>query len=373
MKSVLLFENGAEDFFKSRLPYANFLKKRGFEVIALIPKNDFQIKTDIIIIQYDFERKNRGLFQIISLVKVALKIIQEKKIDIIHSFRLQPNIINVLTNFFNKKKVILHITGLGIAFSNGKVKYLFLRFISYLIYQILFIRANKIITQNDDDFNDLNVLGIFSKKNKIIYGSGVDIDYYNPERSTLKKIVTKSHKKNKKIHFLYVSRFIFEKGVFELLYAFQKAKKINNNIHLTLIGWIDEENPRCISKISLKKWINKSYLTFIRKNNNLLDHYNQTDCFVFPSRYREGIPRVLLEALSMKLPIITSNYPGCKLTVTDNANGLLINPNSIDEISEAILKISSKPNLKKMGFESRQLAISKFSNQLIFNQFVTAY
>ena len=108
MKRILLFEAGASDFYKARLPYANFLEKKGYKVFALVPKTKFKTNFNISIIEYDFTRKNKGISQIISLVKLVLKVIKENKIDVIHSFRFQPNIINVLANFFNKKTVITH-------------------------------------------------------------------------------------------------------------------------------------------------------------------------------------------------------------------------------------------------------------------------
>lgn len=375
MKRILLFENGAVDFYKARIPYANFLQNNGYTVFALVPRSEYNINININIIEYDFERKNKGLFQILTLVKLLYNIIKDNKIDIIHSYRFQPNIINTLANFFNKKKVVTHITGLGIAFSNSNNKYLTLKFISYIIYHFIFLRSNKVITQNDCDFKDLDFLNLFSKKNIIIYGSGVDVNFYDPTKNISGDAGEIFFRYKNKINFLFVSRFLFEKGVMELLKGFEKASKNNPNIHLTMIGWVDKDNPRGINEDFLQNWYSKAFVTFIGKKKNLFNYYKNADCFIFPSRYREGIPRVLLEALSMKKPIITSNYPGCRLTVTNNFNGILIDPNSINQIENAIITISSNSNsnLLKMGAASRNLAISKFSSNVIFEKLLNSY
>jgi glycosyltransferase involved in cell wall biosynthesis len=97
-----------------------------------------------------------------------------------------------------------------------------------------------------------------------------------------------------------------------------------------------------------------------------------SDVFIFPSYYREGVPRSLLEALSMGLPIITTDMPGCKDTVHDNINGILITPMSVDSIINAIKLIMSK-NKKEMGDVSRTLAVEKFQDKLIFKQIESLY
>ena len=66
------------------------------------------------------------------------------------------------------------------------------------------------------------------------------------------------------------------------------------------------------------------------------------DVFIFPSYYREGVPRGVLEALAIGLPIITTDMPGCNLTVQDGVNGYLIKPRSVDAIVPRCFRLYEK-------------------------------
>jgi glycosyltransferase involved in cell wall biosynthesis len=82
---------------------------------------------------------------------------------------------------------------------------------------------------------------------------------------------------------------------------------------------------------------------------------------VLPSSYREGVPRIILEAMSMGRAIITTDSPGCRETVIDGKTGFLIKPKSTDELVSAMLKfVKNKDLIDKMGKKSRQLAEDKF-------------
>jgi glycosyltransferase involved in cell wall biosynthesis len=94
---------------------------------------------------------------------------------------------------------------------------------------------------------------------------------------------------------------------------------------------------------------------------------------LYPSYYREGIPRSVLEALSMSLPIITTKMPGCRLTVIENENGFLIESKSSTEILTAAQKMINEPDLSSFGAKSRQIAETRFSNEIIFKQIKNLY
>jgi len=89
-KRVLLIENFSSDFLKARLPLANFLQKQGYEVFALVPNDGYieNIKNaGIQAIEYDLDRKDKGIRQLIRLTKIYKTVAEENRIDIIHSFR----------------------------------------------------------------------------------------------------------------------------------------------------------------------------------------------------------------------------------------------------------------------------------------------
>jgi len=375
-KRVLLIENFASDFYKARVPFCKFLIAKGWDVYALVP-NDHYLeliqKEGIHVIGYDLNRKDKGLFQLIRLIKIYHQIIKQHNIDIIHSFRFQPNLLNVLANFFNKRKVILHITGLGIAFSNHTPYYLFLRIFSQVIFQIKFFRSDRVIVQNEDDAKDIWFAGSWKKKLHVIKGSGVNTAYFDADLFDKTALKKSYNIKDHSIVFILVTRLIWEKGIKELTDAFGLLQKKHKNIKLWIVGWTDKDNPRHVDEDFINSFENNDSIFFLGKKDNIRELLAVSDVFIYPSYYREGIPRSILEALSMGLPVITTDTPGCNLTVVPGENGYLIDPRSSEDIKDSVTRLIDHDDLKKMGIRSRELAENKFSNSIIFSQFEKLY
>jgi glycosyltransferase involved in cell wall biosynthesis len=375
-KRVLLIENFSSDFLKARLPLAKFLQKQGYEVFALVPNDGYleNIKdAGIQVIGYDLDRKDKGILQLIRLTKIYKIIAKENRIDISHSFRFQPNLVNVLANFFNKRRVVLHVTGLGIAFSNFSTYYRALRFISQLIFQLKLIRANALIVQNEDDKNDLWLSGYWEKKIFLINGSGVNTTIFDQSLYDRKALRKEFGISQQDFVFICVTRLLLEKGIVEMTTAFQKLNELNPNIKLWIVGWADIDNPRHVQKSYIEKFENSTAVKFLGRKDNVNELLAAVDGFIYASYYREGIPRGILEALSMSLPILTTDTPGCKTTVREGQNGYLFKPRSSDEIIKHVLKLINIPEIKAFGLKSRVIADSKFSETIIFSQIEKLY
>jgi N,N'-diacetylbacillosaminyl-diphospho-undecaprenol alpha-1,3-N-acetylgalactosaminyltransferase len=99
-----------------------------------------------------------------------------------------------------------------------------------------------------------------------------------------------------------------------------------------------------------------------------------SDIFVLPSIYREGIPRVLLEAAAMKLPIVTTNSPGCKEVVENGVNGFLVPAHDSTALSNAITSLVKAPELRqRFGQASQQRAVERFDTAVISGQTRNVY
>jgi glycosyltransferase involved in cell wall biosynthesis len=377
MKKILLIENYGSDFYKARIPFAKFLLKKGFDVYAFIPYDDYTEKVNeagIRTISYKFDRKNKGFLQLFTLIFLFRKVINSNNFEIIHSFRFQPNLVNVLANFFNGKLIILHVTGLGIAFSNNNLKYIIFRILSQIVFLLKFIRANKIVFQNNYDASDIWISRFFKRKIKLIYGSGVDIGKFDSSIYNKSQIRLKLNIHQSDLVFICVTRLIWEKGIKELLSAFKLMAKSQINLKLIIVGFVDNDNPRKLNQEFIDSFKNSDSIYFLGKRDDIPDLIEAADVFIYPSYYREGIPRSLLEALSMSKPIITTNTPGCNMTVIDNLNGLLIEPRSSSQIVKAVTFFANNVNLiEGMGINSRLIARNKFSNEIIFEEILKLY
>jgi glycosyltransferase involved in cell wall biosynthesis len=246
--------------------------------------------------------------------------------------------------------------------------------ISHIIFQIKLFRASKIIVQNPEDAKEFWFNRLWNKKIKIINGSGVNITFF--DRSLTDKVVVRSKigLKNDEIAFICITRLIWEKGVQEMICAFQDLQNHRNDIKLLIVGWADEDNPRHVSHSYINNFIGNESIVFMGKRDDIRELLTAADVFLYPSYYREGIPRGILEALSMSLPIITTTMPGCNLTVIENINGYLIAPKSAESIHTAVTKlVQDKHIIKEMGLKSRELAERVFSEQIIFAEIANLY
>jgi len=375
-RSILLIENDATDFYKARLPLALFLIERKWQVTALIPQGEkvsLIEKAGINTLTYSLDRRNKGILQLVKLVSFYKKLLDGHSFDYIHSFRFQPNFISVLVNFFNKKKLILHVTGLGIVFSNESFKYKLLRFASQIIYQIKLIRVNKIIFQNPDDVTTIWFHQFWKRKIEVIYGSGVNTEFYKLQQFDKKLIRLRFGASTSDTIFLCVSRLIWEKGIREMVGAFEKLKQKGYPYKLWIVGSPDTDNPRSLDSAFINRYDNNDTILFLGRHDNVRELLAGADVFLYPSYYREGIPRSILEALSMALPIITSDMPGCNLTVKNGVNGYMIPPRSEEAIYDTVVRITKDDSLAVMGESSRLMAENLFSNSVVFHQIENNY
>ncbi|WP_265503823.1 glycosyltransferase, partial [Providencia heimbachae] len=131
----------------------------------------------------------------------------------------------------------------------------------------------------------------------------------------------KSPDKNNFI-FLFVGRIIKDKGIVELIQAFNKIDKSKYPCKLIIAGDVDNGNKSTISSDDVLQWTSSDNITWLGNVNNMPELYNYCDCIILPS-YREGLSKTLIEAGAMKLPAITTNVPGCQDIISDGINGFL--------------------------------------------------
>ena len=376
-KKIALIENLGIDFYNSRLRYALYLQSLGYDVFAILPNDGFSEVLqhyNINVITVSSNIRGLGVFNKFKYAWDLIKIFKQNKFDIIHTFKLQPNIIGTfIAGILTNAKIINHITGLGTAFTYSSIKYKFLQFVTKTLYKCNYILFRQYsIFQNLYDIKELGLI----KNSFCVYGSSVNEDKFN--NNSISQTIVNDFKKqfnitqSESIKFLFVSRLLKEKGIIELIEGFKLASK-KNKIELFIIGWFDDSNNSSINHFILNDLIrNYDNIKFLGKQNNIPEFLSLVDVSILPTYYREGTPRFLLESMAMKKPIITTNMPGCEHLIFNNENGILIEPRSVNAIEESI-NIICKQDLLKMGESSYNLYHSKFSEKIVFSSLNKIY
>jgi glycosyltransferase involved in cell wall biosynthesis len=175
---------------------------------------------------------------------------------------------------------------------------------------------SKLFILNNGSCNGVDALGKFNKKNILVHDRN---DLYSKLGLNKNNIIIG-----------FVGRLSQDKGINELIIAWDIVKKKNLNIKLILCGPIDERDP--IQNAFLKKIQHDPTIIITGEINDTYLYYSIFNIFILPS-YREGLPTVVLEASSMELPIITTRVTGCVDSIVENSTGIFteINSNSISE------------------------------------------
>jgi len=246
-------------------------------------------------------------------------------------------------------KICSMVTGLGYTFSKETFKQKLVGFIARGLYRTA-LRFNEVVFfQNPDDLSLFRELGLVKEGScpTLINGSGVNLEYYSPRPLPARP------------SFLLVARLIVEKGICEYAEAARILKQKYPSVSFRLVGEIDV-NPSAIPSDQLQAWIDDGVIDYLGKLDDVRPAIEASSVYVLPS-YREGVPRSVLEAMSMGRAVITTDTPGCRETVVDAANGLLVPPKDATSLAQAMETFIIDPGLAAtMGRQSRLLAEERF-------------
>lgn len=353
---IVISINTSWNVYNFRFNLIKKLQNLGHSIIAVAPKDVYVSKLEELNVKcYHVSLKSNGTNPLndMGLVYQYYKLYGELKPDCILSYTIKPNIYGNFAARILNIPSINTITGLGTLFIKksiathiGKLLYRFSLAFSYHVFfqnsydKTLFIK-NKLVTE---------------KITSIVPGSGVDVDKFDCDRT--KNIANK---------FLFVGRLISDKGVFEYLDAAVLVLKKYPKKEFLLVGELDSQNNTAISKKQIEKYTsNYNQITYLGKTDDIKKVLKSVDVMILPS-YREGLSRSLLEAAAMKLPIITTNVPGCKDIVVDGYNGFLCNLKSKSSLKNKIIKmidLNEKERLQ-FGINGREKVIKEFSSDIV--------
>lgn len=377
---VALIENFGLDFYGARLRYALFLKEKGHEVVAIIPDDGYADKIrsyGILVITIDIKIHTRNLKTVRSYYKELKSIFKKEKFDVIHLYRMQPNLIGTSASYFHSKdsKIINHITGLGVAFTQTSFKYKIMQFVITTAYKLNYKLFNAtLVFQNEEDKVELGN----KDKYLVVKGSAVNEDRFKLNvvpGEAIKKELNKKHVLQNDTTLLFVSRLLKQKGLAYLVEAVQlynESASVEKKFNLIVAGWIDPNNPESFTNKEIETFSKVEGVIFLGKRSDVDQLLSISDIAVLPTFYREGTPRFLLEAMAMGKPIITTDMPGCNHLIKDDENGVLIEPKSTEHLVEAFGILSDK-NLKEMGAKSKLIYDNEFSEAIVFNQLLDVY
>lgn len=338
-----LFDKGHEIYtVSSRDIYADKLVKEGF-----------------IFKEVNINNNSKNPFADIKLLYQYINLYKKIKPDIICHNAIKPNIYGTIAAKLLGIPVINNISGLGTLF----IKKNFSTFLAKILYKFSQKFADTVFFQNPHDSSlFINENLINHKKIKLIPGSGVDTFLFKPNKK----------KKTINFNFIFIGRFLKDKGMIELYDAVVSLSKIRNDFKVILVGSRYASNETCITEIQLNLFKKNNYFDVIGHTDDVQDELIKADCLILPS-YREGLSKVLIEAGSCGIPCITTDVPGCKDVIIDNYNGLIVKPKSSESLLAAMQKMLNFDflTISSLGKNSRENVKEKFSMKKVNNIYIS--
>lgn len=352
--------------------FLNHLNKqlihRDFDVICVCSKGPYTeelTREGFNVINIHMERKIR-LYSNMQSIYRLYKLFKSERPDILHVHTPIASILGRIAAKFAKVPVIIY-TAHGFYFHDNmyRLKYKFILGIEKYMAKYF---TDYIFTQSEEDRLTAIKNSFIDERKIICIGNGIDVyGKFNPQNidyAEIKSLYEDFNLTQKDTIITFIGRLVREKGIVELLEAFCHIDC--KNIKLLVVGDIDQgcRDKETKNAVISKYKDNKSIIfTGFREDiNNIL---YITDIFCLPS-YREGMPRTIIEAMSMECAVVATNIRGCREEVIEEKTGFLVNPKSIFDLQNKLeTLIKNKELLNKMKAEGRMRAVEYYDEKLV--------
>ena len=236
--------------------------------------------------------------------------------------------------------------------------------VAQAIYRLTFRHAPHVFFQNAEDLSVfLRAALVQRAQAERLPGSGVDLKRFQP--------VPLADRPLDAPVFLLVARMLWDKGVGEYIAAARAIRAQIPGATFRLLGAADSSNPSAIARRQIDAWVREGVVSYTGPTDDVRPHLADADCVVLPS-YREGVPRVLLEAAAMARPVITSAAPGCRDAVLHGRTGFMCAAREVPDLAvqmRRFVALSAEERLA-MGQAGRSFMEANFSEQLVINRYL---
>ncbi|MDT0294058.1 glycosyltransferase family 4 protein [Mesonia ostreae] len=322
-----------------------------------------------------FRRTISPFQDIISLLKL-IWLFKKEKPDIVHTHTPKAGLLGMIAAKITKVPVRLHTVG-GMPLMGVKgTKLKILENTEKLTYRY----AHRIFP-NSFGLKDFIVQSKFTNEKKIkVLGNGssngVDTNFFKNDYAGAEE-ETRILKQQLGIRtsdfvFVFLGRLAKDKGLIELVSAFNRLSKKDSNLKLLLVGPLEQENSS-LPEDTLSVIKNTEAIIYPGRTDNVRGFLRLADVFVFPS-YREGFPNALLQAGAMSLPLIATNINGCNEIIENNKTGFLIPSKDEESLCEKMRFLYENSETRiRFGIEIRNNIEKKFKQSIIWDALLKEY
>lgn len=306
----------------------------------------------------------------VSLLRLY-KLFRVEHFDAVHSVTPKAGLLTAVAGFFARVPIRIHIfTGQVWANKRGPMRWL-LKFMD----RIIVVLANHILVDGEGQRQFLIQQGILREHNSRVLGQGsicgVNLKRFLPNKESRTSARHEINVSDGKLVYVFMGRLNHDKGLYELLPAFNRLAEERDDVFLLLLG-NDEENIS--SHFEEYGYIrpNKNFLYYGRTNEPQI-MLQAGDVFVLPT-YREGFGSSVIEASALGLPVICSDAYGVIDAMIDNVTGLRCKVGDEQSLYTAMkIFAEDRDQIEMMGKAGRERVIKDFDGEKMTALWVEYY
>lgn len=266
---------------------------------------------------------------------------------LVHIFNARPVLLATpLLKVSTRAAIVCTITGLGQAFEATWPASAGVR----AGYRAATRMADAVIFQNRDDARELGC-DLAHRRYHLIAGSGVDLERFRPTVRTRQGTPS----------VLMASRLLWSKGILEYVSAAAAITEHSPKVRFVLAGEVVESEADGMTRRWIEQELPRFSVDYVGRIDDIEERLPRFDILVHPSYYREGVPRILLEAGASGVPAIAADVPSSQEVLVNGENGFMVPPQSVEALQNAIEMLLSDEALRRdMGVRARAIAEARF-------------
>lgn len=368
-KKLFIVVNQDWFFLSHRLPIGVAAKEDGYDVTIISEDTGVSNKireAGLKTIDLPINKAGTNIKDEIKTFFFLYKLFIREKPDIVHLVGLKTMLWGSLAcRLAGVKAMVSAVCGLGVLFDEEHAH----SFMTRSILKVLRVTHNKkrlvvIFQNNDDKAIFLNAKIMKDEQCAFTNGSGINLQNYDytPEPT------------DGPIKVIFTARMVEDKGTMILIDAAKKLEaEYRDKVQFLLCGGLDT-NPNGITKEMLESRCDGEYIQWLGHRKDVLELLKQSHIMAFPSWYREGLPKSVIEAEAIGRPVVTTDSVGCRDTVIDGKNGYMIPIKDSDALAMALKNLIDNPDLRQtMGRNARDFAVNRFDIKDVVNVHLDVY
>ena len=360
---IVIAYNTSWYIWNFRMPLIAALQARGYEVVALAPRDEYTkriVSAGVTYRSIRIDPRGTNAVREIAVLLAFYRIYRELKPAVVLQYTIKPNLYGSIAARALGVPAINNVTGLGAAFESAG----FFRGAIEGLYRFALHKVKRIFFQNPDDLRLFVQHRLAARRQAdLLPGSGVDLSHFSPWPPGAGQFT-----------FLFIGRLLKAKGVEDLVAAARTVRRRLPEARIILLGKRDDEDPRAADPRILDAAAREGIVELAGSVDDVRPFIAAADCVVLPSYYREGTPRSLLEAAAMGKPLIAADSTGTREPVRSGVNGYHCRPRDPGDLADKMLAIAELTEVarKKMGISSRKIAEDCFDERIVIEKYLQA-